>query len=267
MSVGCDDTTSILNPEDLAPALGLTSTTHDGAVLLQWQASNYGEDRTQFLIYRADGDLEGTAPSTVPSSFGTTPYATMNSTTDAGTFSYEVTGLVNGNTYSFLVVASKDNGNKISRPSNIVSDTPRQQSGVISMVNGGSTRYLDVSDDPPVPSSSLTGADIQCESFNAGLGDRAGMVGVNGARVQDLGWVSGWDQIDKAPEGLGSYPDALYSVQVLEGHVYAVFTADNHYAKIYISSLHVGDFGYDCQVAYQPQTGNNDLAPQMKPGG
>ena len=122
-------------------------------------------------------------------------------------------------------------------------------------------RYLDVAGNPPDPSGSATNADILCQSFNAGLGDRAGMVGVNDARVQDLGWVATWDEIDKAPLGDGSYPDALYSVQVLEGHVYAVFTGDDHYAKIWVTSLHSGDFGFDCQVAYQPAAGNPELTP------
>jgi hypothetical protein len=87
------------------------------------------------------------------------------------------------------------------------------------------------------------------------------MVGQNGARVQDLGFVSTWDEIDEAPLGAGSYPDASHSVEVLVGHVYAVFTGDDHYAKIWISSLHLGDFGYTCRVAYQPQVGNNELKP------
>ena len=64
------------------------------------------------------------------------------------------------------------------------------------------------------------------------------------------------------PLGAGSYPDATHSVEVLTGHVYAVFTGDNHYAKIWVTGLHAGDFGYTCLVAYQPQAGNNDLKPR-----
>jgi hypothetical protein len=86
------------------------------------------------------------------------------------------------------------------------------------------------------------------------------MVGQNGARVQDLGFVENWDEIDAAPLGGGSYPDASYSVQVLPGHVYAVFTGDGHYAKIWVTQVSGTDFGFTCFVAYQPQGGNNNLS-------
>jgi hypothetical protein len=261
---GCDETTNILEPDEMAPPLGLTSVTGDEKVTLHWQASNYDEDRETFEVYRASGNLAGQAPSEIPAAFGSTPVATLSSTQAAGNFQVEVTGLTNGTTYSFLVVAAKNEGDDISRPSNIVSDTPRIESGVVSLINGGSSRYLDVAGDPPVPSGSATNADILSESFNAGAGDRHGMVGVNGARIQDLGWVSSWDEVDEAPLGGGSYPDAAYSVQVLPGHVYAVFTGDNHYAKVYVSSIHTSDFGYDLRVAYQPAAGNNELAPRTR---
>jgi len=186
-------------------------------------------------------------------------------TVEAGSFSVVVDNLANGVTYSFLVVAYTDDGSTLSRPSNIVTDTPRQESpGTITLINGtGNPRYLDVAADPQVASTVSTGADILCQSFNAGAGDRAGMVGQNGARVQDLGYVSNWDEIDGAPLGSGSYPDASYSVEVLPGHVYAVFTGDNHYAKILVISLNGTNFGYTVRVAYQPQAGNTELAPEL----
>ena len=45
--------------------------------------------------------------------------------------------------------------------------------------------------------------------------------------------------------------------------MYAVFTGDNHYAKIWVASLNTSDFGYTVRVAYQPQTGNNELKPTL----
>lgn len=260
---GCEDTTTTVQPKEMAPPLGLTTITGDGKVTLSWQASNYGEDREGFDVYQANGDVAATAPDQIPASFGTTPVATLATTQEAGDFSVIVNGLTNGVTYSFLVVATKDQGGKISRPSNIVSDTPRRESTTITLVNGGSSRYLDVAGDPPTPSASSTNADVLCQSFNAGAGDRHGMVGVNSARVQDLGFVQTWDEVDQAPLGSGSYPDAAYSVQVLPGHVYAVFTGDNHYAKLWVSTVHSADFGYECRVAYQPLAGSNELKPRL----
>lgn len=264
VAVGCeDDVIDIADPEDLAPPLGLTSITGDGAVSLSWQASNYDEDRDGFYVFQANSVQAGT-PETIPAAFGTEPVATLTTGQEAGSFGTTVTGLSNGTTYSFLVVAFKDDGDEVSRPSNIVVDTPREEStSSIALLNGvGNARYLDVDTQSSQTLEDVpAAADILCQSFNAGAGDRHGMVGVNGARIQDLGYVGNWDEIDEAPLGLGSYPAADYSVQVLPGHVYAVFTGAGYYAKVYVVSVNGGNFGYTVRVAYQPQQGNNELAP------
>jgi hypothetical protein len=261
----CNDSgVTTANPADLAPPLGLQSVTKDKSVSLTWEASNYDEGRQGFQVYKASGNQTGT-PQNIPAAFGSAPVEQIANTAAAGSFTVVVDSLLNGVTYSFLVVAYKDDGSTLSRPSNIVVDTPRRESpGTITLINGsGNPRYIDVAADPPVASTSSTGADILAQSFNAGAGDRAGMVGQNGARVQDLGYVADWDEIDQAPLGGGSYPDASYSVEVLPSHVYAVFTGDNHYAKIWVVSLNTSDFGYTVRVAYQPQAGTNELKPGL----
>lgn len=263
LGAGCESGTTTVQPKELAPPLGLTSVTGNGAVTLQWRASNYGEDREGFQVYQASGPQPSIPGQSIPGAFGTTAVATLTTNEEAGTFTKTVTGLTNGLTYSFLVVAFKDGGNKLSRPSDVITDTPRRESPTtLDLTNGaGNVRYISVDSDPPAASVNATGADVLCQSFNAGAGDRPGMVGQSDARVQDLGFVLTWDDIDEAPLGAGSYPDASHSVEVLTGHVYAVFTADNHYAKIWITDLHSADFGYTCWVAYQPQAGNNELKP------
>jgi hypothetical protein len=259
---GCDDSPTTAKLEDLAPPLGLTSVTGDRAVTLHWQASNYGESRQGFDIYQAVGAQAATPGESIPAAFGTASVASMITSQGAGAFTTTVSGLTNGTTYSFLVVAYKDDGNKLSRPSNVVSDTPRSESATLDLTNGtGNIRYVRVDTNPPSASSSSSGADVLCQSFNAGAGDRPGMVGQNGARLQDLGYVGNWDEIDTAPAGGGSYPSASHSVEVLESHVYAVFTGNNHYAKVWVMNLHGSNFGYSCRVAYQSQAGSNQLKP------
>ena len=262
LGAGCDDSPTTVSVEDLAPPLGLTSVTGDGAVSLSWQASNFGEDREGFRIYQASGTQSSAPGESIPEAFGSTAVATLTTSQGSGSFIVPVSGLTNGTTYSFLVVAFKDGGNKLSRPSNVVSDTPRGESSMLDLTNGtGNIRYINVDGDPPSAAANSQGADVLCQSFNAGSGDRPGLVGQNGARIQDLGFVSDWDEIDEAPLGSGSYPDTSHSVEVLVGHVYAVFTGDDHYAKIWVSALHGTDFGYSCRVAFQPQTGSNELRP------
>jgi hypothetical protein len=259
MGSGCEDTINTLDPEDLAPPLGLTSVTGDESVTLHWQASNYGEDREGFQIYQLTGTASGT-PEEVPDNFDDTPIE-VDDDRDAGAFSHTVTGLNNGTTYSFLVVAFKDEGDEISRPSNIITDTPRQGSASTQiLIQPNNSAFLDIHADPAVATlNSSSAADVQAQSFNAGLGDRHGLVGVNGARIQDLGFVATWDEVDEAPLGGASYPNADFSVQALTGHVYAVFTPDNRYGKIWVRSLNSGNFGMQVSVAFQPQAGNNEL--------
>lgn len=106
LAIGCDDATNpgTVEPQDLAPPLGLTSVTGSGAVTLTWQGSNYGEDREGFQIYQAPGVQSSVPGESIPSAFGTTPVTTLATTQDAGAFSKTVTGLTDGTTYSFLVL-------------------------------------------------------------------------------------------------------------------------------------------------------------------
>src|SRR5262245_9307646 len=87
----CDDSVTTLQPEKLAPPLGLQSVTGSGAVTLSWQASNYGEDRQGFQVYQATGTQPATPSESVPSEFGTTPVATLTTIQEAGTFTQTVT--------------------------------------------------------------------------------------------------------------------------------------------------------------------------------
>jgi hypothetical protein len=264
---GCEDDVNILNPDELAPPLGLDSVTGDESVTLTWQASNYGEDRDGFYIYRALGDQsDDESPEEIPDAFGVEFVADVETTDPAGTFSHTVTGLQNGVTYSFLVVAYKNDGDDVSRPSNIIVDTPRLGDDALTVVlRPGVSAYLDVASDPPNPTlvndTSEPGmSDVQSQTFDAGAGDRPGLVAINGARIQDKGYAASWDEVDEAPLSITSYPAEEFSVQALLNHVYVVRTADNHYAKLWVRAVDNGaPYAVTVSVAYQPQAGNNEL--------
>src|SRR5512140_451940 len=155
LGAGCDNTPTTVSPEDLAPPLGLTSVTGDGRVTLHWQASNFGESREGFDVYQASGVQPSTPGESIPSAFGTTKVATLTTSEASGSFSTTASGLTNGTTYSFLVVAFKNGGDKLSRPSNVISDTPRRESATLDLTNGaGNNRYVDVGGNPITASSS-----------------------------------------------------------------------------------------------------------------
>jgi hypothetical protein len=183
-----------------------------------------------------------------------------------------LTGLDNGQSYSFLVVAAKDEWKDISYTSNIIIDTPRPEVTSLTLKN----QNLDQTDcalkfssaEPYVEIVDFNDADasLMFESFNAGAGARSGLVGVRGgAQVQDLGFMSDWDMADVAPtEG---YPDSDFSVTARANHVYAVKItgATTNYAKVYISGIS-GDPADNTDqatvwVAYQTDSNNPEYSP------
>jgi hypothetical protein len=135
MGAGCDGNPTTVSLEDLASPPGLTSVTGDGAVVLRRQASNFGEDRGGFYLYQSSGTQPVTPGESIPGVLGTAALATLTTTQGSGFFTTTVGGQVNGATYSFLVVAFKDGGGKLSRPSNVISDTSRREFATLDLTN------------------------------------------------------------------------------------------------------------------------------------
>jgi hypothetical protein len=268
-TAGCDETTSILNPEDLNPPLGLESVTGDGEVALAWYTSNFESGLDGYKVYVYVGEVTNlSSRSSIPSGFALAD-STPVSGTSSGTQSIVIDGLANGQTYSFLVVAAKDDWTDLSHTSNIVTDTPRPEIINVTLKDenlGQGDCCLKFSSTAPyveVVGKTDPGAAIMFESFNAGLGKRSGLVGVQGrAQVQDLGYMSNWDMADVAPTT--GYPSADFSVTAIPLHVYAVKTTGVNYAKIFVSGI-TGDPADNSDVAtiwvaYQTDTGNPDYS-------
>ena len=110
-------------------------------------------------------------------------------------------------------------------------------------------------------------AAVLFRSFDAGGQAVSGFVGIGGrAQIQDLGYMTNWDQADVVPEQ--GYPSGSTPVAAYVGHVYAVKTSTFNYGKIWIQDIagtpaDSTDFA-NVWVAYQTQVGNPDLTP---PGG
>lgn len=266
---GCDETTSILNPEDLNPPLGLTSVTGDGEVALAWFTSNFEGGLDGYKVYLYVGEITNlSSRSSIPSGFSTVD-SLLVSGSSSGTQSKVINGLVNGQTYSFLVVAAKDDWTDISHTSNIVVDTPRPEVTNVTLKDenkGEGACAIKFSSTAPhvaVVAKTDPGAAIMFESFNAGLGTRSGLVGVEGrAQIQDLGYMSNWDYADVAPTT--GYPSSDFSVTAIPLHVYAVKTTGVNYAKIFVSGI-TGSAADNSDVAtvwvaYQTDTGNPDYS-------
>jgi hypothetical protein len=269
---GCnDDDVQVVEPSELVPPLGLYSITGDEQVILFWWCSNYGDDLVGFKIYQAEGAYSLEPREEVPAGFAVADSVVVDA--PCGTLLQRtIGGLVNGTTYSFLVVAAKgDEWREISHTSNITGDTPRQESDAATEIvlyakqENAEAAGFELSDftvvdcselDPGDYTTPLGLGDIMCEKFGivGGVGDRAWLDGINGAGVQCLGFMQDWNDADQAP--LNGYADPGHSIEALMGHVYAIATGDGHYAKVQLLGIDDESAWVRIKAAYQPQWGN-----------
>jgi len=101
--------------------------------------------------------------------------------------------------------------------------------------------------------------DIMCERFEVipGAGFRPWIDGINGGGVQNMGYMSDWSEADEAPtEG---YASPGHSIEAIMGHVYAIETGDNHYAKIQITDIAGDGTWIEFKAAYQVDPGNAEF--------
>jgi hypothetical protein len=272
IAAACEETTETVGPEDLNPPLGLYSVTGDSSVALGWYTSNFEDDLDGYFVYVYEGVYaDSESQMDIPTGF-----VKVDSLGVASPSSDEIvvtlTGLENGQTYSFLVVAAKDDWMDISYTSNIIIDTPRPEVASLTLKN----QNLDQTDCALKFSSSAPHVEVvdyddpdaalMFESFDAGAGARSGLVGVRGGgQVQDLGFMSDWDIADVAP--VEGYPDSDFSVTARAGHVYAAKVSGTtvNYAKIWVSGI-AGDPADNTDVAtvwvaYQTDPNNPEYSP------
>ena len=277
MFQGCEDKiTEVISPEKLSPPLGLKSITGDESVILFWYTSNYENDLEGYFIYQYQGAYStATVPENVPGVFSKVDSIAVSSPSNQ-VKSRTISGLSNGTTYSFLVVAAKDDWTKISQPSNIIQDTPRSESAQYATIYGftqdSTSAGYELSDFSVADLSNLNRSqyttpsgigDIICEKFAPRPGaDRIWLAGCNGGQIMDLGYMSDWNDADMAPAD-GYFPTG-YSVQAIQGHVYAVKTGSpTHYGKIHVLDVSIPGAWVEFKACYQTDPGNRQY--KIKP--
>ncbi len=269
--IGCSDETinRIVSPDELSPPLGLQTITGDEEVTLLWWCSNYGNELVGYKVFMVEGAQPGDPREELPAGFTVRDSISVTPPCSEH-MQLSITGLSNGVTYSFLVVAAKgEDWEEISHTSNIVHDTPRPESAeeatLFAHQQDPTEAGYELSSFTIVDVSSLNSAyetssglgDIMCERFDPGAGTRAWIDGINGATVQDVGYMQDWYDLDLAPSS--GYASAGHSVEALPGHVYAVRTADDNYAKFQILEIDAAFAWIRIKAAYQFQAGNRQL--------
>ena len=238
---GCYDNSPGLGPRDVIPPAeprGLYSVTGDGRVTLHWLANTEGDVAGYNVYVSACARGPGCRYD---------PVATTTQTV------FTVGSLVNGVTAYYGVTAFDKAGNESELSIDDVRDTPRP-AGV-----GAGLSAVQVS-------PALSGWDFSAFRVRPWDDPRTDIYfSANGSidemltadpvtvGIQDVGFASTLDAVDFAPPA-GWSPTG--SVELIVGHNYVVWTADNHFAKFRVTSL-------GAQVvfdwAYQVATGNDEL--------
>ena len=169
-------------------------------------------------------------------------------------------GVVNGETYYYGVAASDFDGNEGALSVDVVGVTPRPEGYNVALPNyitSPNSAGYDFSTNSIGPYNDKY-TDIFFEYSNG----VAYMNVWNDSDIQDMGFTKSLDEIREAPNG-GWAPTK--DVPLIVGHTYVVWTWDNHYAKLLVTSLSAQRAVFDW--AYQLQEGNPFLKHSTHGGG
>lgn len=245
---GCVDDNPTAPRDRTPPAAprGVFSVTGDGVVTVHWLANTEGD----VAGYRVYSSPCGNEPGC--------PYDPVGATDQT---SFVVTGLANGVTRHYAVLAVDRAGNESALSYEDVFDTPRP---------AGFGRTLgDYVDEPAISGWDFSAAlrrpfdDAQTDVYFGYSGGTYRMFAAFvDTDIQDAGFGASLDEVDWAPAG-GWSPTGM--VELIPEHNYVVWTFDNHYAKFRVVSLASGPSRVVFDWAYQTDPGNQELRARRAP--
>jgi hypothetical protein len=231
-----------------APPAGLTSTTGDGAVFLSWIANR----EPDFDFYRVYVGPEPRGP-----------YELVASVSEAR---YTHRRLSNGITLYYGVSAVDVFGRESDLNDEVVFDTPRPEGfGLVLREADGDGAYrsgFDFSSETRTHWESPA-TDVFYDVFE---GTPYLAVPDEATDIQDAGYI-GFDDLTWAPDAGWS---EVGFVEAIAGHVYVIWTRDDHFAKVRV--VEVDPEWIEIDWAYQIDKGNPELlrarssAPRARPG-
>jgi len=253
--VACEEETTKYIENDVDPAVpqGVYSITGDEQVTVIWMPVQ-DDDLSYYEVWRSDDDY------------------TYNYLDDSYDTTYVDTDLTNGETIYYAVRSVDEGGNVSALSFNyFVFDTPRSQGVNVRMHDNftdSARAAFDFSTHTVVPYMNA-GADIflTYENVFKSPDDTTHVFFLNVANIytdiQDMGYTYDFDEISYVPDTMINDTAAGWSeigwVEVAIGHTYVFWTADNHFAKIRITSVdEPSDISFDW--AYQDDVGNLELA-------
>ena len=240
---GCYVDTSDTDDEPPATPRGVRTITGDEQVTVEWYPN--GEyDLAGYTVWRGRNDTDFNA--LVEVSENTTRY------TD--------TTVRNGETYHYAVSAYDIDGNESKLSPEDAWDTPRPEGQNVVLddytLSPGRSGF-----DFSRPEKGSIAWDTPATDVYFGLDTEVNVTYLysdNDTFMQDLGYHEYFDGVDIVPE----FGYTTLFVELIEGHIYAIYTPDGNFAKIQVRKL--SDDAVIFDWAYQTEPDNVQLAPSLK---
>ncbi len=244
-SYGCYiDTNDSDDNEPPAVPRGVRTITGDEQVHIEWYP-NAEHDLAGYRIWRSVDGLN---------------FDELLTETSAGTIRYTDTGVRNGYTYYYAVSAFDFEDNESGLSPEDAWDTPRPEGRNITLNNyqlSPDRSGFDFSQ----PEKGSIPWDAPETDVYLGFDTDVNVTYLysdNDTLMQDLGYHEHFDDVDVVPE-IGYI--TLF-VELIEGHIYALYTPDGNFAKIRVRRLSEDDLVFDW--AYQLEQDNVQLAPALQ---
>ena len=240
---GCYVDTSDGNDEPPAAPRGVKTITGDEQVTVEWYPN--GEyDLAGYTVWRGrDGE-----------NFDALAEISENATR------YTDTTVRNGETYFYAVSAYDTDGNESELSPEDAWDTPRPEGRNVALDDynlfPGRSGF-----DFSQPQKGSIPWDAPATDVYFGFDTEVNvryLYSDNETLMQDLGYHEYFDGVDFVPE----FGYTTLFVELIEGHIYAVYTPDGNFAKIQVRKL--ADDAVVFDWAYQTEPENVQLAPSLK---
>ena len=236
---------NIIMNNQMPPApVGVYSITSDKQVTLRWLDSGI-ENVASYQIWRSrqefeNYDLIGDIPRTK------TEYIDRD--------------VRNGETYYYAIVAVDNQGNASDLSYETVWDTPRPEGFDFTLWEASVYPWRSGCDLSKIQQGTIAWDAAETDIYFA-FDEEVNIAYLNSDNdtlMQDMGFHETMDDLDISPErGF-----TTLFVELIEGHIYALYTPDGNYAKIQVKK--VSDSSVTFDWAYQLQRDNPQLAPAFK---
>ncbi len=246
MLIGCyidaDNNDNYVDLEPPAVPRGVRTITGDEYVRIEWYP-NAESDLEGYTVWRRENNRNIEAIADIL----------------AGTTHYTDRDVRNGRTYYYFVSAYDANGNVSDRSPENAWDTPRPEGRNITLDDYQLAPDRSGFDFSQPHRGAIDWGDRNTDIF-FGLDTERNirvLYSDNETEMQDLGYHENFDSVDVVPE----FGYTTEFIELFEGHIYAIYTADGNYAKIHVRKLF--DDAVEFDWAYQTEPENIQLAPAL----